>query len=629
MVGSIFLLSSPAFGQTNTDPWEFFDVQEFERSNADEPADPQPVYAAAASEIAEYNSANGTNLGVPTNSEIDERVIDGCLNRSGRDYTICINEGLSIVLTAVREGTTVDAQEELAARRDQIAQICNPGGVGVSIDGTLSSINRSFFRLFLETFVGYSSDDASIADADRCAEGQNGLSPVVDCDLTPTRCTNITDNFKQTLGIEGEPLVSFDFAEETRDTYALAAIALLVLGLMWQGVRLIILQKHQGLAVIIRGLIVVALAYAVATPIAFIARNALEAFAGVILENQFSDPQNILEFEDALFDVFVFNTSLSILSPILMGVLLFSGFVIRLMVLLQEVAAIFMVGLIPFAAAGQFTKSTRPWLMRLVRVILVIFAYKPVLASGLLLISQLVLSDEGLGRTLGFIGLALLPFAITAAMRVFAFAGVGGSQENPAADVASDYARLATLAGFRSDEGAFKYTLAPGELPPPSPGAPSRTGAFIGGLASGNPISGLAHVAAGRYYDQRGPNIVGDHHVQSGRPLTVARLQAQGIHGSGLFPFVGGSGGGVSIPGTGGSKPFEGKIEYSPGDPRQGRAIIPQSGGTLTPMGMFTAIEAGTVAGKNLGRSISGESATLDGYDELDWNNPDAVFDAS
>ena len=145
IVIGVFTVATPAFGQANTDPWEFFDAQDFERNSSDDPADAAPVYASAANEITEYNSANGTSLGVPTNAELDERVIDVCLNRSGRDYAICVNNNLGVVLAAIREGTTVDEQEAITQRQDDIDQICNPDAFGISIEGALSSINRSFF----------------------------------------------------------------------------------------------------------------------------------------------------------------------------------------------------------------------------------------------------------------------------------------------------------------------------------------------------------------------------------------------------------------------------------------------------------------------------------------------------
>jgi len=493
-------------------------------------------------------------------------------------------------------------------------------GVTDILDRTLYEINSSFYKLYLTTGLNYSSEQAEQALKDR----ESGSIPD---DTGNTKCEEndpdkrgdcLVEHYKGVFGIDQGEIVNTDQVLDTQNVYNMAAVALLVLGIMWQGVRLIVMQRSQSLAVIIRGLVIVAISYPLGAVLGVIAANALDAYAGIILSNTFNDAESVLILESALWKVIVTNGSLSIFAPILMIILIVSSAFIRIMVLLQEVAAVFMIGLVPFAAAGQFTKTTKPWLMRIIKAILAIFAYKAALATGLSLIVILLLNQDAdpTMRFIGFIALALLPFSLPMAMRVFAFAGVGGDGENAVGNLTNDIARVGVMAGLTDDEGTYKYKLAHGQTAGPHPSAPGRFGRFVSGIGQGQTATSAVGALIGRE-STMGPE---------GRMLRSAQgSHSRNRYGPASPNPIDGLAGGTGTAGGGGHG-GSGTFEWTPGDPRAGRFV---TRGGLTPMGFYAATESFSQGGRAIGKSLSGESAMLDGYDELDWNNPDGIFDAT
>ena len=302
------------------------------------------------------------------------------------------------------------------------------------------------------------------------------------------------------------------------------AICVAVAGVMWQGIRIMLTRKANGLVDIGRGLVTVAAWSALGITGVSMALRAADQFSAWVLDQG---------AQGAVAGRLAALASLGGVSS--SGAVLVLGFVVMVVGLFQAVlmflregALIVLTGLVVLAAAGNFTAATRPWLQRLLAWMLALVVYKPM--AAIVYFAALRTVGEGQDARTVFIGITMMVlsiFALPALLKFFSWAvpaattsGGGGLGALAGAASTGMYAMAYAGGGgrhgaveqaqfLRSDLGPQRGSwgaapgmppVAPGPWGPPGAGPSSATATSTPGSAGGaggGGVSGGAGTATG------------------------------------------------------------------------------------------------------------------------------------
>src|SRR5680860_1562694 len=154
------------------------------------------------------------------------------------------------------------------------------------------------------------------------------------------------------------------------------ALAVATVGVMWQGVVLMVSRRPDPLLSIGRGLFVFALWSAVGIVGPAAALRAGDAFSSWVLDEAASgEAAERLLMLGSLSGVYATG------AVIVLGLLLIlSGLVQAVVMIFREGAVVVLAGVVVLAAAGTFSAATRPWLHRVLGWMAALIAYKPIAA---------------------------------------------------------------------------------------------------------------------------------------------------------------------------------------------------------------------------------------------------------
>lgn len=269
------------------------------------------------------------------------------------------------------------------------------------------------------------------------------------------------------------------------------AVFVAVAGVMWQGIRMTLSRKPNGLVDIGRGLVTVTAWSALGITGVSMALRAADQFSAWVLD------------QGAQGEIAARLASLASLSGVTSpGAVLVLGFVVivvglfqAVLMLLREGALIVLTGLIVLAAAGNFTAATRPWLQRLLAWILALVAYKPM--AAIVYYAALRTVGEGQDARTVFVGITMMVlsiFALPALLKFFSWAvpaatSTGGGGLAAIAGAASTGMYAMAYAGgagrhgsveqaqyLRSDLGPQRGNRGGGPSMPPVPTSPPGPG---------------------------------------------------------------------------------------------------------------------------------------------------------
>jgi hypothetical protein len=225
------------------------------------------------------------------------------------------------------------------------------------------------------------------------------------------------------------------------------AVAVATAGVIWQGILLTLSRKPDPVLNVGRGLFLVALWSAVGIIGPAAALRAGDAFSSWVLGEASGG-----HAADRLVALASLAPIESTGAVILLGLLMMLvGLVQAVLMMFREGAVVILSGVTVLAAAGSFTRATRPWLPRVVGWLLALICYKP--AAALVYASALALVGEGQDPRTVVVGLAMMVLAIVALpalMRFFTWTagsveggGVGGVAAMAGASAAAIHASAA------------------------------------------------------------------------------------------------------------------------------------------------------------------------------------------
>src|SRR5581483_639712 len=271
------------------------------------------------------------------------------------------------------------------------------------------------------------------------------------------------------------------------------AVLVAVAGVTWQGIRMVLSRKPNGLVDIGRGLVTVAAWSALGIVGVSMALHAADQFSSWVLDQ---GAQGAVSARlAALASLGAVSSSGAVL--VLGFVMILVGLFQAVLMFLREGALIVLSGLIVLAAAGSFNAATRPWLQRLLTWMLALVAYKPM--AAIVYFAALRMVGEAQDPRTVFIGITMIVlsiFALPALLKFFAWAvpaattsGAGGLGALAGAASAGMYAMAYTGGAgrhgaveqaqyLRADLGPQRGSWGPGPaMVPPLPGPPGPSGA--------------------------------------------------------------------------------------------------------------------------------------------------------
>jgi hypothetical protein len=214
--------------------------------------------------------------------------------------------------------------------------------------------------------------------------------------------------------------------ERMRGYLAYMALAVLVGGLMVQGIRMSIQRRVDPAVQAARGLVTYAVTAGAGTTAVFAADAAASAFAKWVLDTstdgQFTKRMAaVLTFEavkmppGAIIPLGIIAMLVSVVQAVLM--------------LLREAALLILTGTLVLAASGTVTRSTEGWFPRVIGWTVAMILYKP--TAALVFAAAFTLVGEGQDPASVFIGLTMMVlsiFALPVLMKLFSWVGgeVGG-----------------------------------------------------------------------------------------------------------------------------------------------------------------------------------------------------------
>jgi len=298
-------------------------------------------------------------------------------------------------------------------------------------------------------------------------------------------------------------------------------------GVLWNALQMIISRRPQPLFAIVKGLFTTALWSAVGIVGVDLLLKGTDKFSIYILSQAVHD-LDAGKLAERMTTLLVPAAELGMAAPlvIIVGlVILIATFIQALLMLFRDGSIIILAGLLPLAAAGNFTQATSGWLRKLMAWMLSLIFYKP-MAAMVYAVAFLLIGGQGSQnvRTF-FIGVAMLALSLIALPVMMKFfnwtvgglqsgggglgmlAGAGAAGLHAGATLrgaggrgVNDHARYMdqTMGGGGSAPPAGAGTGSapgPGRGPGPAP-APPKPPAFVGGTGSAGAGAG-AGAAAG------------------------------------------------------------------------------------------------------------------------------------
>ena len=320
------------------------------------------------------------------------------------------------------------------------------------------------------------------------------------------------------------------------------SLAVATVGVMWQGIVLMVSRRPDPLLGVGRGLFTLALWAAVGIVAPAAALRAGDAFAAWVLDQAGSG--------DAARRLMTLGSLTGVDSTgavIVLGLLLiFAGIAQAVVMIFREGAVVVLAGVVVLAASGSMTAATRPWLPRVLAWMAALIAYKPV--AALVYATAVAMIGEGTDPRTVLVGLTMMLLAIVALPALMKFftwttgdSGSGGGGGAAALGLAaSGMHTAATLAGSRgagASTGAQAasvrqdlgpaVTASPTAPPGAGPAGPAATGtAAAGTVATGAAMGGPpgAAVAGGVVLAQGAAAVVhrgatsAEQHLSGGEP---------------------------------------------------------------------------------------------------------------
>lgn len=300
------------------------------------------------------------------------------------------------------------------------------------------------------------------------------------------------------------------------------AVLTAVAGVLWQGLRMTVTRKPDPLLDIGRGLWTVALWSAVGVIGPAAALKAGDSFSSWVLERAADGGA-----ADRLVGLASMNGVSAPGAVIVFGLfMMLAGLLQAILMIFREGSLVILAGVIVLAASGSLTRSTRPWLQRVLGWMLALICYKP--AAALVYGAALTLAGEGDDPRTVVVGMTMLALSLIALpvlMKLFTWAagrvegsGGAGMAALAGASAAGIHAAAAMRGGpstgggasaqaqrIRDDLGPAAGPLASGSggAPPPNGAGPTGgpppapTGSGQGSPAGGGAAQPSATAAGG------------------------------------------------------------------------------------------------------------------------------------
>src|SRR5215213_3516273 len=266
------------------------------------------------------------------------------------------------------------------------------------------------------------------------------------------------------------------------------AVAVAVAGVMWQGMVLALTRRPEAALDVGRGLFTLALWSTVGIIGPATALRAGDAFAVWVLDQAAHG-----QAANRLIRLASLTGIRSSGAVILLGLLvMLAGLAQAMLMMFREGALVVLAGVVVLAASGSMSRSTRPWLPKVLGWMLALICYKP--AAALVYASAITLVGEGDDPRAVVVGLTMMLLALVALpalMKLFtwatgsASAGGGGLSSVAGASVAAIYAgvslRSAPHSSAASQASSLRSDLGPVAGASTSSAAPASAPLVSGG----------------------------------------------------------------------------------------------------------------------------------------------------
>ena len=366
---------------------------------------------------------------------------------------------------------------------------------------------------------------------------------------------------------------AIDIASSPADTirgYVLwLAIVVAAGGVMWQGLVMVLSRRPEPAFAVGRGLFTIAFWSAVGIVGPAAALRAGDSFSSWVLDEAAHG-----QATDRLVKLAGLGGVSSPGAVILLGlVMMLAGLVQAVLMMFREAAVIVLAGVVVLAAAGTFTRATRPWLPRVLGWMLALICYKP--AAALVYASAITLVGEGDDPRTVVVGLTMMLLAVVALpvlMRFFtwttgAASGSGGGLAALAGASAAGIHASVALTGVPGRAAALQADQVRGDLGSgtASGGVPSsRPGPEAGGGGTGASGAGTGtRPGPGTGYGPGG--AAAGSSTSASMPGTPGAESDAGTSGAGtagtpsaVGTALGGSASGPGAPGAGAGTPMTG-----------------------------------------------------------------------
>jgi hypothetical protein len=279
---------------------------------------------------------------------------------------------------------------------------------------------------------------------------------------------------------------------------------LAVLGILWQGITMIITRKGDPLLTILKGLFSTALWGVVGIAGTQLALRAGDSYSYWILQQAiFGDSLNPTnDLGTALASMSAGESYTAVLVLLLLQIPFFLVTVTQILLMIfREGAVVVLAGQLQLAAAGGFARLTSGWLAKVTGWMLALIAYKPVAAS-IYAVAFALMGDGIRNLVMGLAVMIMAVMAMPALMKMFNWSvgAIGNGNTNSLGMLGSSLAAgmhgASAMRGLGGGGGATEHarwldTHAPGA----GSGTDSPTGADPGGGGpggGGGPLGGLS-----------------------------------------------------------------------------------------------------------------------------------------
>lgn len=272
-------------------------------------------------------------------------------------------------------------------------------------------------------------------------------------------------------------------------------VLVLVASVLVQAIRLMLSRKGEPLVLVATGLVRYAIVSALGLVLLQAALRAGDAIAVDVLDNAADDfaqlMRDVLTTAPGGFSVLLLSLATAILALIQW-----------VLMALRQAGLLVLAAMLPLAASGSLTRSTRGWLDRLLVWLIAMVAYKPaaafVYSIGFSYTSSLSTSDTGRLSTMitGLMVLMLAVIAMPLLLKFFSWSGtqVGGGSGGSGFIGAVGALGMSQTGGRAAvDRAAAMEAAGPGSTPTAT--APAPTGAVT--TSAGGTGSASAAAAAG------------------------------------------------------------------------------------------------------------------------------------